>query len=58
MTWQEHTAKNLNLYEKLVKNKTNVRDGLNLCMTQIESNEIAIKPADKGSIVAVMISKY
>ena len=43
--------------KRTLDNITNVRDGLNLCMTQIESNEIAIKPADKGSIVAVMISK-
>ena len=39
--------------KRTLDNITNVRDGLNLCMTQI-----AIKPADKGSIVAVMISKY
>ena len=44
--------------KRTLDNITNVRDGLNLCVTQIESNEIAIKPADKGSIVAVMISKY
>ena len=44
--------------KRTLDNITNVRDGLNLCMTQIESNETAIKPADKGSIVAVMISKY
>ena len=44
--------------KRTLDNITNLRDGLNLCMTQTESNEIAIKPAGKGSIVAVMISKY
>ena len=34
----------------------NSRDGLNSVMTKIKSNEIIIKPADKGSIVVVMSS--
>ena len=36
----------------------NSRDGLNSVMTKIKSNEIIIKPADKGSIVVVMSSEY
>ena len=37
-------------------NIPNLRDGLNSLMTKIRSNEIIIKPADKGSIVVVMSS--
>ena len=39
-------------------NIPNLRDGLNSLMTKIRSNEIIIKPADKGSIVVVMSSEY
>ena len=37
-------------------NIPNLRDGLNSLMTKIRSDEIIIKPADKGSIVVVMSS--
>lgn len=39
-------------------NLPNLRDGLNSLMTKIRSNEVVIKPADKKSIVAVIMSKY
>ena len=39
-------------------NIPNLRDGLNSLMTKIRSNEIIIKPADKGAIVVVMSSEY
>ena len=37
-------------------NIPNLRGGLNSLMTEIRSNEIIIKPADKGSIVVAMSS--
>ena len=40
------------------ENIPNLRNGLNSLMTKIRSNEIIIKPADKGSIVVVMSSEY
>ena len=39
-------------------NIPNLRDGLNSLMTKIRSNEIIIKPADKGFIVVFMSSEY
>ena len=39
-------------------NIPNLRDGLNALMTKIRSNEIIIKPVNKGSIVLVMTAKY
>ena len=35
-----------------------LRDGLSSLITKVRSNEIIIKPADKGSIVVVMSSEY
>ena len=44
---------------KIISNNiASLRDGLNSLMTKIKSNEIIIKPADKGSIVVVMSSEY
>ena len=39
-------------------NISNLRDGLNSLKTKIRSNDIIIKPADKGSVVVVMSSEY
>ena len=39
-------------------NIPNLRGGLNSLMKKIKSNEIIIKPADKGSIVVVMTPKH
>lgn len=36
----------------------NVRDGINLLMMKIRPNRIIIKPADKGSIAAVMTPEF
>ena len=44
--------------KRISDNIPNLRDGLNSLMTKIRSNEIIIKPADKGSIVVVMSSEY
>ena len=44
--------------KRISDNIPNLRDGLNSLMTKIRSNEILIKPADKGSIVVVMSSEY
>ena len=39
-------------------NIPNLRDGLNSLMTKVRSNEIKIKPTDKGSIVVAMSPEY
>ena len=44
--------------KRIPDNIPNIRDILNSLMTKIRSNEILIKPADKGSIVVVMSSEY
>ena len=48
---------NINI-KRTSDNIPNLRDGLNSLMNKIRSNKIIIKPADKGSIVAVMSSEY
>ena len=44
--------------KKISDNILNLRDRLNSLMTKIRSNEIIIKPADKGSIAVVMTPEY
>ena len=44
--------------KRIPDNIPNIRDILNSLMTKIRSNEILIKPADKGFIVVVMSSEY
>ena len=39
-------------------NISNLRDGLDSFTTKIRSNEIIIKPADKGSIVVIMTPEF
>ena len=58
----ETICKNLSEIKIYIKrtsdNIPNLRDGLNSLMTKIRSNEIIIKPANKGSIVVLMSSEY
>ena len=58
----ESISKNLSESEINVKttsdNIPNLRDWLDSLITKIRSNKIIIKPADKGSIVVVMMPKY
>ena len=58
----ETICKNLSEIKIYIKrtsdNIPNLRDGLNSLMTKIRSNEIIIKPANKGSIVVLMSSDY
>ena len=44
--------------KRIPDNIPNIRDILNSLMTKIRSNEILIKPTDKGFIVVVMSSEY
>ena len=44
--------------KRISDNLPNLRDGSNSLITKIRSNEIIIKPADKGSIVVLMSSEY
>ena len=44
--------------KRIPDNIPSIRDILNSLMTKIRSNEILIKPADKGFIVVVMSSEY
>ena len=39
-------------------NISNLRDGLDSFITKIRSNEIIVKPADKGSIVVIMKAEF
>ena len=50
----EHTPVNI---RKSKDNVMNLRKGLELLLQKFKTNKIIIKPADKGSIIAVMAPK-